>query len=235
MDNTYSKKFPTDFPTTFTNGEPYQRYSNQNWISNNNNDFVDNNVKDAYNFDSQGLSVLNEPDIQYQNNVRFIAVSSMDRNLSLYPNPNYYQIQLNDNFKNISCIELIQAIIPDQNNVVLEPFLLLNISEIDTVIDTQNSAISKSFATLQSTPAVANSAFINVENNIHANTPKIFRPAKASLDKMTITITDYNGNPFNFGTDSTSLPVTKNLQNWFFFKITTMEKKRDELNFRNVY
>jgi hypothetical protein len=44
----------------------------------------------------------------------------------------------------------------------------------------------------------------------------------ASLDSITISIKDLNGNLFDFGTDSTPTP-TKSLQNTFIFKFTTLE------------
>jgi hypothetical protein len=50
---------------------------------------------------------------------------------------------------------------------------------------------------------------------------------------MTITISDSDGVPFNFGTDSN--PPEKQYQNTFIFRIQTLEKKRSQLNYRNVF
>jgi hypothetical protein len=229
MENDFTK-YNTDNNNSI--GTPYQRYNSPNWSQSlADRSLINNDFNEA--FRSEELSVLNEPGLEYEKRIRFVSVSSLDRNTNDYPNPNYYMMNLQETFRNVYRIELVQAIIPDQNNVNLQPFLLLNISEIDNVITTNNLALSNSFAVLQSAPAVVNNAFINTDKRIHENIPKIFTPPKASLEKMTISIRDYAGNLFNFGTDTT--PKNINLQNWFFFKITTLEKKMDVLQQRNVY
>ena len=50
---------------------------------------------------------------------------------------------------------------------------------------------------------------------------------------MSISIKDSDGNLFDFGVNSNTL--NKNMQNTFIFKIITGEKKRTQLNQRNVY
>ncbi|WP_323680093.1 hypothetical protein, partial [Exiguobacterium indicum] len=62
---------------------------------------------------------------------------------------------------------------------------------------------------------------------------KYFRTPKASLSRMTVTLADYSGQPFDFGADGPTEPL-KEFQNTFVFKITTLEKKRT-LGHRNVF
>jgi hypothetical protein len=50
---------------------------------------------------------------------------------------------------------------------------------------------------------------------------------------MTISIKDCDGNLFDFGENSNTL--NKSMQNTFVFKIVVGQKKRAQLNQRNIY
>ena len=73
-----------------------------------------------------------------------------------------------------------------------------------------------------------------MDHRVHEHTVKYYRQPKASLSRMTVTLTDTDGVPFNFGNDTPN-PPNKGFQNTFVFKIVCLEKKRTSLNFRNVY
>lgn len=213
--------------------EHYNRYNTLNFKPQSG--FNDLDYATAHSLQNNAqLSTSNEPNVTYEEVEHYLCISSRDRDVSLYPETNNYVVHLQSEFKNISSIELVQAIIPDKNSVTSEPYLLLKIQELEDVMVSSDRNISDSFAILQLCPPTTTGGFIQIDKRIHENTIKNFKTPKASLKKMTVSITDYVGAPFNFGTDSPN-PPTKALQNTFVFKITCMEKRRESLNHRNVY
>lgn len=216
-------------------GEHYNRYSDNVFLESNRNQLNNQNYDIVYTNDSnKQYSVSQEPDLQYEEKVHYLTISSKDRDVIAYPNVNHYCLKFPNEFKNIHSIELIQAIIPDQNNVQDEPYLLLQVDEIQDVMVSNDKNISNSFAILQLASPTKAGTFIQIDRRIHEYTVKIYDTPKAYLSKMTITILDSNGTPFNFGTDTPS-PPNKTFQNTFIFKIVTLEKQRRVLNHRNVY
>lgn len=182
---------------------------------------------------NQKYSISVEPTIEYEEKVYYLTVSSKDRNISFDPLVNNYIVHFPNEFKNIYSIELIQAIIPAKNNVESEPYLLLQIEEIKDVMISSDSNISNSFAMLLLAPPTTPGGFIQIDNRIHENTVFNFTTPKASLSKMSISIKDSNGNLFDFGVNSNTF--NKNMQNTFIFKIIIGQKKRAQLDQRNVY
>lgn len=215
-------------------GQHYNRYSRPNYSEYNIKQFDQNNFENVYTkeYNTQ-FSVSQEPDIKYDSQIYYLAISSKDRNISQYPDVNRYTIDLRNEYRNISTIELVQAILPAKNNVEQEPYLLLNIDEIEEVVHSNDIHIANSFAILQLAQPTTSNGFIQIDKRIHENTVKYFKTPKANLTKMSITITDSSGTPFNFGSDTN--PPNKALQNTFVFKITTLEKQRSQLNYRNVF
>jgi hypothetical protein len=216
MSNRYSRQFTSDWSTN-------------NWNTNNYNDVY----SDSYNTKH---SLSNESNVEYEENTHYVSVSSKDRDRSIYPSVSNYIIDLPNEFKNIYSIELIQAIIPAKNNADEEPYLLLNIGEISDVVLSNDKNISDSFAILQPNTPIKAGGFMQIDKRIHENTVKYYKTPKANLSRMTIKILDSLGDVFNFGTDTVPPNVfDKTLQNTFIFKIITLEKRRKELNHRNVF
>lgn len=216
-------------------GEHYNRYSDNVFLEANKNQFDSQNYDLVYtNNSNTQYSVSQEPDLQYEEKVHYLTISSKDRDVVAYPNVNNYSIKFPNEFKNIYSIELIQAIIPDQNDVQDEPYLLLQVDEIQDVMVSNDKNISNAFAILQLASPTKAGTFIQIDRRIHEYTVKYYDTPKAYLSKMTIKILDSEGNPFNFGTDTPS-PPNKSFQNTFIFKIVTLEKQRRVLNHRNVY
>lgn len=216
MSNRYSRQFTNDWNTN-------------DWNTNNYNDVY----SDSYNTKH---SLLNESNVEYEENTHYVSVSSKDRDRSIYPSVSDYIIDLPNEFKNIYSVELIQAIIPAKNNADEEPYLLLNIGEISDVVLSNDKNISDSFAILQPNSPIKDGGFMQIDKRIHENTVKYYKTPKANLSRMTIKILDSLGDVFNFGTDTVHPNVfDKTLQNTFIFKIITLEKRRKELNHRNVF
>jgi hypothetical protein len=216
-------------------GAHYTRYSGNPFAEWNTTEFEHQSYTNAHSADANNkLSIAQEPDILYEKQVHYLAISSKDRDVVAYPDVNHYVIHLPREFKNIHSIELVQAIIPDQQSVTDEPYLLLKIAEIEDVMASNDRGISDAFAILQLAPPTTTGGFIQIDKRIHENVVKFFHTPKSSLSKMTITITDESSIPFDFGADGPNPPM-KNLQNTFVFKITCLEKKRDQIQHRNVF
>ena len=96
--------------------------------------------------------------------------------------------------------------------------------------------MSNSFAILHLARPTSSGSFIQVDKKTFEHVVLRYHTPKASLSKLTVSITDLYGNLFNFGTDSTfpSQPL-KALQNMFVIRITTLEKDRESLSQRNIY
>ena len=216
-------------------GAHYNRYDSPSFVPASLRKFNPNDYTTAFSNDPNniGLSVSQEPNIEYDTITHYLVVSSRDRDTTVYPSPSQYTIHLQDEFKNVTSMELIQAIIPDKNSVTAEPYLLLKIDEIEEVMHSNDRNISDAFAILQMADPVTTGGFIQIDKRIHENVIAYFTTPKSALSKLSINITDLSGTHFNFGSDSPA-PL-KALQNTFVFKIETREKKRSVLNHRNVF
>lgn len=214
--------------------ESYNRYTKYQVDNSNAADYQQNDRSIVFSQDqNEPKSVLQEPEIIYQTKESFLVVSSHDRDHTLFPNTNSFQIHLKTEYKNIKSIELIQAIVPNQNEVGNEPYLVLQIDEIDDVMDSNDDVISKGFALMGLAPS--SGPFLYLDKCIHENTVKYYTQPKASLDRMTISIKSMDGTLFDFGADSEPPLKNKLKQTTFIFKIQTLEKTRSPLNHRNLF
>jgi hypothetical protein len=211
----------------------YVRYKDNSPAESNSNNYKENNYANAFNNDfNRQLSITQEPDIQYYKREYYLVVSSKDRDVEKYPSSSQFSVRLPKEYKNIHSVELIQAIIPDKNNVTYEPYLVLTIEELVDTMESIDSNISDSFAILMLNQAASPGKFISIDNRIHENTVLNYTTPKASLSKMTLKLTDFDGGLFSFGGDNT---LNKENQVLFVFKIIQMEKRRESLNNRKVY
>jgi hypothetical protein len=182
----------------------------------------------------QQLSVIQESTIEYEDTFHYISVESKSRDLTSYPQPQNYRIYLSQTYKNVKSVELIGGTVPDQANVSSEPYLVLKVDEFDN-LESSDLNINKSFSILQLKQPNIPGGFINIDTEICSGAPKIFKTPLANLDRITISVRDYDNNTFNFGDDTAGSPPNKQFQNMFLFKIITLERKRNELNHRNIF
>jgi len=215
-------------------GEPYRRYQRTVFEQHNSNLYNNNELNRVFLNNPEQLSTKQEPNIEYEQVPYYFVVSSQDRDVSLYPNVSNYVVHLPREFKNIHSIEMIQAIIPDKNSVTSEPFLLLKIEELEDTMVSPNRNIADAFGIIQLCSPVTSGGFIVTDKRTYENTVKYFKIPKATLSKVTVSITTYDGTLFNFGNDTPN-PPNKQFQNWFVFMVVCLEKKRDSLNHRNVF
>lgn len=209
-------------------GEHYVRYKEYSVKPNTYNVYNKNPV--IKNNDNQ-LSIMQEPTAKYDFVEYYLAINSSSRDKTIYPSPNTYVIDLPKEYKNIQSIELLDATIPDKNNVTREPYLLLNIKEVNDVVDSIDANIQKCFAVLKMDTAVQAGYYITLDKNCWEKMPKIYRQPKASISKFSISITDRSGNLFNF-LESSPNDITSD--HCLFFRIITLENSRTDLNHRNV-
>jgi hypothetical protein len=214
-------------------GQHYQRYNTLNTDESNKYQFTSNDYTNVFsNNSNQQLSIQQEPNAVYDKNEHYLIVSSEDRDVSAYPSSSNFVLNLDKEYKNITCIELIQAIVPDKNNITSEPYLLLKINELENTMDSCNKQISESFAILQICNPTVAGTFLQMDKRIYENVILNYQIPKANLAKLSIKITDSQGNIFDFGGSGTT---TKDYQCLFVFRITTLDTSRKSLNNRTVY
>jgi len=214
-------------------GQHYQRYNTLNTDESNKYQFTSNDYTNVFsNNTNQQLSIQQEPNAVYDKNEHYLIVSSEDRDVSAYPSSSNFVLNLDKEYRNITCIELIQAIVPDKNNITSEPYLLLKINELENTMDSCNKQISESFAILQICNPTVAGTFLQMDKRIYENVILNYQIPKANLAKLSIKITDSQGNIFEFGGSGTT---TKDYQCLFVFRITTLDTSRKSLNNRTVY
>lgn len=212
-------------------GEYYDRQKRFNVSEINNQSYNSNNYENVFSV-ANNVRTDGQENLKYKKRDNYMVISSKDRDLSLYTKSCQFVLDLDNEYKNIISVELIQAIIPDKNNVTSEPFLLLNIKELEPVMESNNKEIYDSFAMLQiCAPTVAGS-FLQIDKRIFESVILEYRTPKAKLSRLSLSITDCDGNLFEFGGDNT---ITKDYQCQFVFKITTLDTDRNIINQRNVY
>jgi hypothetical protein len=226
----------SEFNKNNSMGQPHQRYGSTNYSGYNQDSYARNKFNEVYEqVNNQQLSVKLEPEIQYDERIYYITACSKMRDTSKFPNVNRYDIILDSELKNIKSIELIQAIIPYVSKIEEEPYLLLKIDEIDEVMMSNDTNINETFAILQMSSPVTheNKGFVQIDKRIHEQTIKYYKTPKASLHKLSISITDADGVLFNFAHTPSS--VAKADQTTFVFRVICLEKKQTSLNQRNLY
>jgi len=214
-------------------GENYSRYDNFNVSEYNNGRFNNKDYEQSMSQDfNKQLSLTQEPNITYIENIEYFTVSSRDRDVIAYPKSSSFTVDLRKEYKNIRSVELIQCIIPDKNNVQSEPYLLLKIDQLQGAIESIDGNISDSFAILQLTRPVVSGRFITVDKSTFEHIHLFYKTPKASLSKMSINLYNYDGINFDFGGDGV---IDIEYQIIYIFKIVTLDTDRKSINQRNLY
>lgn len=188
---------------------------------------------------AENQSISQEPDITYETCETNLVISSKDRDALHYPNPSHYRIDLPGTLYNIKSIELVTVILPDRaavGSILDEPCLYLSIEEGNknlNHLEFSDENVNNAFAVLPlKTPNKAG-GFLIPDFACNFNTPNVFSTPLASMKSLTVTLTDFYGKEFSFGSDSN--PPVKALQNVFVFKVTTVKKSMDKLQVRSVF
>jgi len=213
-------------------GEHYSRYNTNKITESNKNNYNSNDFDQVFSQQYNNLSVKQEPDIEYQKTDKYLVVSSKDRDIISYPSSSNFVVNLDQSYRNVCRVELIQAIIPDKNSVGSEPYLLLNIKELENTMDSNNKDLFEAFSVLQLNEPIVPGTFIQLLTRIHEHVVLNYKTPKANLSKLTISITDADGQIFNFGGNGGTLKAHQVL---FVFKVTTSDTSQKSINQRNVY
>jgi hypothetical protein len=167
------------------------------------------------------------PEDKYEYKEHYVIIDSKDRDRTKFPNPNNYTIQFNngtdgnieEQFKNIVSIQLVDAIVPDAVTTDV-PYLTLDIPELKSSYAGTNNHLSNTFALLlpesRGTP-YARCKFVSPALNK-------YRTPISSLNKLTIQIKNSDGSFYSFGTDATppTDPIVT-LQSQLIFKFVTRD------------
>ena len=160
----------------------------------------------------------------------YILVNSKDRDTDAYPQPESYTVDLPTTFKNIESVRLVSGTIPDVNNVRDEPFLLLDVSQL-------NETYSKFYSTSGNLCAFDIIRFSDNRtstkfNYIQPGLNNFYKPVLAKLRRLTIKIRDQNGALFSFG-DDTVFDTLR--QNSFVFELTELVHNAYQIGEQIVY
>ncbi len=162
----------------------------------------------------------------------YLHVDSTYRNRDKYPDPSHYVMPLvasndgtdtsGERYKDIYQISLLSVTIPNIPQVFVQPYLLLQIDEIQGHYDSANVYCKKAF-TRMCFEESGTSSFVKLDKDVNEPAVVVFYPAPlASLDRLTISIRNPDGTLFNFGTDALPPQVPNPLfQNSFTFQIVS--------------
>lgn len=181
---------------------------------------------------TQKLSLLEEANITYEDTIYYLNVNSGDRS-SNYPLQYDYSLILNTVYNNVTSVELISAIFPNSSGITSEPYLVVDIEELNSVDFTLSTNSHKGFGVCPlKNPNQTSGGFVLTEMSCAFHTKTVFKTPK-SLSRLQIKIRDSSGEIYTFGSPNGTTAKTQ--QHAFVIKITTQDKSRKELEGRNVY
>ena len=180
------------------------------------------------------ISSIAEPNIEYEETIYYLNVNSGDR-LSTSPLHYDYSLNLPSKYENVKSAELISAIFPNVSGITDEPYLVVDIEELNTVDFTMQQNSHKGFSVCPlKNPNQASGGYVMAELACALHTKTVFKTPKM-LSRLQIKIRDQTGNLYTFGDESGSGSTVKADQHSFVLKITTYDKSRAELNTRNTF
>jgi len=154
----------------------------------------------------------------------FLVISSNDRDTTAYPKVCQYSINLDKKFRKVKTVQLVHSILPKQGTILSHPYLLLHIEEFKNSLYSNDQNISKCFQILPVNNIVSGYDYINFDSRKNQESIVYYIPApKERLQRLTIKITDLDGNLFDFGAPDGD--TTKTYRNTFMFKIISEAKE----------
>ena len=143
----------------------------------------------------------------------YLTVSSADRDRERWPSTSYFRIKLVDDtpgqpygavgciYKNVRTIKLLSLTVPNTNNVLDEPYLLLTVDEVPGNYDSTNPWVCKSIAKIFFKRPGPSDAFLKMDSGVADPDTKVIAGVGRQLDRLTLGLRRYDGTPFDFGTD----------------------------------
>jgi len=165
-----------------------------------------------------------DPDIPYEIERHFLFVSSNMRDVSQYPDPAQFRVELVQPFNDVVSIELSAGVMPNQGNISNDGYLLLDIPEFNHI---KTADGSKYFGILGLAyhPSPTRE-YYNLDKSNTNNMPVTFKPVKRRLDSFTINLRHPDGSLVSLGNESADAPFDLTLQTSFTFEVRTRVRRR---------
>lgn len=145
----------------------------------------------------------------------YISLDSRDRDRAVWPQTNQYRVPLvtsstnpsvkstGDRIRNIYSISLLSCVVPNAPDVFDQPYLLLQIDEVEGIYDSANAPTTKAITKLYFRECFSGSKFLRLDKGVGDPTARVYWPApKASLEQLTVSFRHYDGTLFDFGVDT---------------------------------
>lgn len=165
----------------------------------------------------------------------YILINSKDRDVARDIQPESYTINFLDSmgciFKNVESVRLISGTVPDVNNVRDEPFLLLDINELNgsySKIYSSDNQVTNIFDVVRFSNNLTSSKFVYLQPGIS----NFYKPTLAKLTKLTIRFRKQDGSLFSWGDDTVFNDVR---QNSLMFEVTELIHNTYMINERLTY
>jgi len=160
-----------------------------------------------------------------------INVDSRDRNVSLYPLANKFEVNfrnsnggcfINERIKNVVSIQLVEAIIPTD---AMGRYATLKLSNFDNNLYGSNDVLNAAFSVLITDYSYSSYTVCKLKNL--CNCFKKFSPPLAELTSFKLELYKPDGDLADTGTD---VNLDETVQTFFTFEIKTLENGDSKLN-----
>jgi hypothetical protein len=164
----------------------------------------------------------------------YVTVDSANRDRTIWTSTSQYEVKMQPSsgfqgatidraFKNVYSVEVINAIFPNQNNVLDEMYLYLCVPELNGLYESTNDVGNKALAQLVPDKVIGSFVYSVYDTEKH---PRRYFPVEgARIDRMTIEFRKRDGALFNFGADTGSgSPVLPLLQTSVTFRVVVRDK-----------
>lgn len=145
----------------------------------------------------------------------YLTISSADRNRQKYPSTSQFTIKLIDDepgqpngvpgqsYRNVQSVKLLSSIIPNKNNVLSHPYLLLEIKELEGMYDACTLPSQNAFSKLYYQNMAGQKQFLRLDRGVGDPLTRVFWPTpKAVINTISVSFKTYDGNLFDFGPDN---------------------------------
>jgi hypothetical protein len=208
---------------------------NSNELNNNNNESQCDEVNKSFdktNIFSQQFELMDKkkfyPEIQETNDQNFyIICNSRDRDFTKYPFHDYFQIEFSQPIKNIKEIKCENIILPNLNYFDFEPFLFLQLNEIDQLFIGSTNYYSNMFAQILPICALSSQKFITCFPS--KTKKKYYINPISSLARLTVRLCSSNGKSLPLPTDVFQVVQIENslFNGNSVYKITMLNQPRN--------
>ena len=155
----------------------------------------------------------------------YITINSSDRSRIKWPSTSNFCIKLIDDepgqpngvvgkrYRNVQSVKLLSAVVPNTNNVINEPYLLLQINEVEGMYDAASRSCQNAFTKLYFEEAPGTAKFLRMDKGVGDPLTRVYWPTpKATIDRFTVSFRTYDGEVFDFGADDNPDDINLELQ-----------------------